>query len=191
VTDRRPLALAVLGCAGGGLLVMLAAGRSWSHTTVMSFGAAQPRQLFVAGHQVAPSLPALGIALLALAGAVIAARGWLRRVVGVLVVFVGALCIGVGVSARGDVSRALQNREHGAQGITVHATANGWWLIAVLGGVLSILAGGATVLRGQAWSAMGSKYDAPAAGARSGPAAPADSDAATWAALDRGEDPTA
>ena len=62
-----------------------------------------------------------------------------------------------------------------------------WWLVA---GVAALLVAGAGVLialRGGGWPAMGSKYDrdrGPTAADR--PADPGD----TWAALDRGEDPT-
>jgi uncharacterized membrane protein (TIGR02234 family) len=141
--------------------------------------------LAVTGHQVAPSIPALALALLTLAAAVLAARGLLRRVVGVIVVFIGAATIGVAVTAPGQVSQALEHREVGAAGLAVHASANGWWVLAVIGGLLATVAGALTVLRGNRWAALGARYDAPTTPKPSDPAADA------WAALDRGEDPTA
>ncbi|HTW21182.1 MAG TPA: Trp biosynthesis-associated membrane protein [Mycobacteriales bacterium] len=186
MTSRRAPAVALLTCAVGGLLVLLSSGRQWAHTVLTNVAGQGRSELSVTGHYVAPALPALGIALLALAAAIIAARGWLRRAVGVVVVLIGAAAIGVALTARGDVAAALERREVGAQGLTVHASANGWWLVAVLGGVLAVAAGALTVFRAGNWSGLGAKYDAPSA------AAPAKDEAAVaWEALDRGEDPTA
>jgi uncharacterized membrane protein (TIGR02234 family) len=183
VTGRRSLAQAIAACAFGGLLVLVASGRVWSRATVTSLG--HPVRLVATGHSVAPALPALGIALIALAGGVLAARGVLRRIVGVVVVFVGAVTIGVAVTAPGDVSTALEHKEVGAQGIAVHGSANGWWVLALAGAVVATLAGAATVARGERWAALGARYENPGA-----PAPVADPAAEAWAALDRGEDPT-
>lgn len=183
---RAALARAVIGCALGGVLVVIAAGRVWSRATVSTPALGGRTHLAVTGHSVAPSLPALGIALIVLAAAVLATRRVLRRIVGVLIVFVSALTIGVAVTARGDVSQALEHKEVGAQGIAVHGSANGWWVLPLLGGIVAVAAGALTVARGERWAAMGTKYDAP-----SPSPVPADPAADAWAALDRGEDPTA
>lgn len=186
MTARRSPAGAVIACGLAGLLVLLASGRQWAHTVLDDVAGQGRTELSVTGHYVAPALPALGIALLALAAAIVAARNWLRRVVGVVVVVVGAAAIGVAVTARGDVSAALERREVGAQGLTVHATSNGWWLLAAFGGLLAVAAGALTVFRAGAWSGLGAKYDAP------NTAVPSKDEASVaWEALDRGEDPTA
>lgn len=181
----RSPAAAVVSCVAGALLVLLASGRQWAHTTLPAAGGGHTA-LSANGHNVAPSLPALGIALLALAGAIIAAKGLMRRIVGVVVVFIAAATVGVAVTARGDVSAALEHREVGVQGLAVHASANGWWLVATVGGLLAVVAGVVTVLRAAQWSALGAKYDAPSA-----PKPAKDPAAVAWDALDRGEDPTA
>ena len=181
---RRSPALAVVGCAAGALLVLLASGRQWAHTTLRA-AAVGGEVLSANGHEVAPALPALGLALLAMAGAILAARRILRQVVGVVVVAIAAATVAVSISARGQVSSALQQREVGAQGIAVHASANGWWLVAGLGGLLAVAAGGWTVVRAREWSGLGARYDAPAA-----PPPARDPAAVAWDALDRGEDPT-
>jgi uncharacterized membrane protein (TIGR02234 family) len=184
MTRRTSPALAVIGCAVGGLLILLTSGREWAHTTVPA-GSGGSGSLSVTGHQVSSSIPAVSYALLAMAVAVLASSGFMRRVVGAFVTLVGVLAVVVALNARGGVSGALADQEHGATGIAVHASANGWWVLVVIGGLLAIGAGVTTLLQSGAWSRMGEKYDAPSS------AAPAkDPGAVTWDALDRGEDPT-
>jgi uncharacterized membrane protein (TIGR02234 family) len=185
MTARRSPVIAVAACALGAFALLLASGRQWAHTTLGGI-AGDRTALSVSGHQVAPSLPALGVALLALAAAILAARGVVRRLVGVVIVFVAAAAVGVAVSAPGDVSSALAHRELGAQGLVVHASANGWWLLAAVGGLLGLVAGVLTVFFSEQWTGMGTKYDAPTA-----PRPAKDPAAVAWDALDRGEDPTA
>jgi uncharacterized membrane protein (TIGR02234 family) len=186
MNGRGSPAAAVVSCAVGGLLILLASGRRWAHVTLTDPTAGGQSHLAVTGHAVAPALPALGIALLALAAAILAAKGMLRRVVGLLIVLVAGAAVGVAVTAPGDVSSALEHHEVGAQGLAVHASANGWWVIAAIGGVLAVVAGLLTVLRADQWSGLGSKYDAPSA-----PKPTKDPAVLAWDALDRGEDPTA
>jgi uncharacterized membrane protein (TIGR02234 family) len=186
VTAIRSPVGAILACAAGGLLLLLASGRQWARATLRNVSGGGTTPLSATGHVVAPSLPALGLALVALAAAILASKRTMRRVVGVVIVFVAAASVGVALSARGDVSSALEHRELGAQGLAVHASANGWWLVALLGGLIAVAAGILTVVRAAQWSSMGAKYDAPTA-----PAAPTkDPAAVAWDALDRGEDPT-
>jgi uncharacterized membrane protein (TIGR02234 family) len=186
MTARRSPAAAVVSCAVGALLVLLASGRQWAHTTLADGTGGVHTALSATGHNVAPSLPALGIALLALSAAILAAKGVMRRIVGVVIVFIAAAVVGVGITARGDVSAALEHREVGVQGLAVHASANGWWLVATVGGVIAVGAGVLTVLRAEQWSGLGAKYDAPSA-----PRPTKDPAVLAWDALDRGEDPTA
>lgn len=184
MTRRSSPLLAVVGCAVGGLLVLLTSGRQWAHTTLAA-NSGGTGSLSVSGHQVSSSIPAVSYALLALAVAILASSGFMRRIVGAMVTLVGSLAVVVAIHARGDVSNALSDQEHGATGIAVHASANGWWVLVVIGGVLAIVAGMATMLRSGAWSGMGEKYDAPTS------APPVrDPGAVAWEALDRGEDPT-
>lgn len=179
----RALAMLVVGA----VLVLLASGRVWSTATVRVPGASAS-QVSVAGHVVEPSLPALGIALLALAAGLIAARGALRRVVGLIIVVVGGTVLGVSIAGRAAVSAALTAHELGDAGIPVHGSANAWWVVAVVGGLLAVLAGADAVARSRGWAAMGSKYEAPESARQT--AAHSDPTQLVWEALDRGEDPT-
>jgi len=185
MTPRRSPAGAVIACAAGGLVVLLASGRQWAAASVSNIAGGGASTLSATGHVVAPALPALAFALLALAAAILASKRLMRRIVGVVIVFIAAATVGVSVAARGDVAGALEHREVGVQGIAVHASANGWWVVATIGGLLAVAAGIMTVMRAEHWSAMGAKYDAPSA-----PAPTKDPATVAWDALDRGEDPT-
>jgi uncharacterized membrane protein (TIGR02234 family) len=184
----RGLLGAIAGLVVGGVLVLVAAGRVWSTARVRVPGAPLS-PVAVTGHAVEPSLSALAIALLALAAAVIAARGRMRRAVGVVILVVAGIAVGVSIAGRSAVSAALTSHEPGGLGVPAHGSANGWWVVAAVGGLCGFLAGLAVVVRGGRWAAMGRKYEAPQG--RSGQDAVAsDPDGSAWDALDRGEDPT-
>ncbi|HEX3898626.1 MAG TPA: Trp biosynthesis-associated membrane protein [Mycobacteriales bacterium] len=178
---------AMFGTAVGGLIVLVASGRVWSRMTVHIPAAAATR-VSVTGHAVEPSLPALGIALLALAAGLVAARGVLRRAVGVVIALVGAIALVVAIQGRGSVSSALTSHEVGGLAIPVHGSANGWWVVAAVGGLVAMAAGVLAAWRSGEWAAMGRKYEAPdTAQPTVAKGDPADT---AWDALDRGEDPT-
>jgi uncharacterized membrane protein (TIGR02234 family) len=179
--------MALAGVALGGILILLAGSRVWATATVDVPGA-PTSTVSVTGRVVEPSLPALGIALLALAVAVIAASGVMRRLVGAVVALLGAAAVGTAVAGRGAVSAALTAHEIGDANIPVHGTANGWWVIAAVGGAIALLVGVVVAARSARWAAMGQKYEAPQP--RTSAPATADPSDRAWAALDRGEDPT-
>jgi uncharacterized membrane protein (TIGR02234 family) len=181
LTGRQGLLGAVLGTAAAGGLLLLAAGRTWGHADVQATGGARV-SVSVTGGDVAPALPALGVALLVLAVAVLAARSWLRRVVGLAVVVVGGAAIAVAATARDDVAAELTRQAFVATEVIPPSTS-GWALVAVFAGALGGLAGALTVFVGARWPTLGSRYDAPAA-------RPRDETVSAWEALDRGDDPT-
>jgi uncharacterized membrane protein (TIGR02234 family) len=185
MTLRRSPAVAVLLCAVGGLLVLLASGRQWGHTAGAA-GTGSTSGLSVSGHEVSGTIPAVAYALLALAVAVLASSGVMRRVVGAFVGLVGITGVEVAIHARGQIGSALADQERGATGVTVHAATNAWWVLVLAGGLLAIVAGAITMLQSGAWSRMSEKYDAPSA-----PKPTKDPGAVAWDTLDRGEDPTA
>jgi uncharacterized membrane protein (TIGR02234 family) len=187
-SGRVGLVKALAGIAVGGLLVLLASGRVWSTAHVVIPGASAVK-LSVTGHAVEPSLPALGIALLALAAGIVAARGRLRAVVAFVVALVGGLCVVVAFVGRSSVSSALRAHELGGAGVPVHGSANGWWVVAALGGLIAFVTGGIAMVRGARWAAMGSKYEVPEA--RREREVAVDPDQAAWEVLDSGGDPTA
>jgi len=145
------------------------------------------------------------LALVALAGvvALIATRGWWRRLIGGVLVLAGAGLVWWSLAGRTAVSaaraRALVTGRHSGVGVddavvpqvTVHPV---WPVLSAACGVLVVLAGLLAVLRGHRWTAMSARYepqrpaDATAAGDEQ--AAELPSSTAMWSALERGDDPT-
>jgi hypothetical protein len=181
---RRPLLASVLGCAVAGALVLLAAGRTWGAATVQANGTAR-QHVSVSGHVVGAALPALGLALLAMAVAMLAATGIVRRVAALLVVFLGGSAIAAAVRARGDVGPALAARVFASRATSVGGSRAQWWLLAACAGGLAVLAGALVVITGGRSGGLGSRYDAPTT--TSSPTVPAVDD---WDAIEQGQDPT-
>jgi uncharacterized membrane protein (TIGR02234 family) len=174
---------ALAAALSGSVLALLAAGRIWgAHTFTAAGGGRQ--HVTVHGHDVAASLPALATAALVLTIGVVAVRSWLRRVVGLLVVVAGGALLGVALTARGDVGAALARQAFASPNVVVAAGHSAWPWVAAVGAALVVAGGAATAVLGHRWPALGRRYDAPAV-------AVADDDDAMWAALDRGDDPTA
>ncbi|HET6817158.1 MAG TPA: Trp biosynthesis-associated membrane protein [Mycobacteriales bacterium] len=179
--------MTVLGTAAvAGLLIVMAAGRRWAAATVAG-ATGSPQHVAVNGHDVAPGLAECGWAVLILAVALIATRDRLRRVAGG-----GMFVAGVGAAVLvatdvGDVHTKLAAKAFAAAVSSVPATPTAWPWLALVGGVAGAAAGAATLLLSRSWPALGRRYDAPDAQQP----VTVDDDAARWAALDRGEDPTA
>ena len=180
---RLPVVAAV--AVAGALVTLLATGQEWASVTVT--GQAH-QHVTVTGRQVSPALPALAIACIALAVAAVAARGLLRRLVGVAGLAAAVAEIVVAQLARHDVGSALAARVFGVSARLLDTVRPHprWWWPTVVGGFASAVAFGAIAVAGGKWPGMGPRYDAPrsAAGAEG-------TDAAAWEALDRGDDPTA
>jgi len=180
---KRPLLLAAVTCAVAGLLLLLSSGRVWGEVTARASGLAR-QHVSVTGHAVAPALPALAIALLALAVAMLASNGLVRRLVGIVVVAVGGATVGVALRARAQVGQALADRLFASSLSSAGGSRPAWWLVALVGGVLAVVAGAAVAVRSARWTGLGARYDAPVPEKEN-----ATGDA--WEALDRGQDPTA
>jgi uncharacterized membrane protein (TIGR02234 family) len=190
---RRELTVTVLIALLGGVAAWAAAGRAWATGTA---GVA-PSTLKVSatGNDLSGAVTALGLTALAGALALIATRRLARRLVGLLLVAVGVGVVVNALGARGasHATRVLGDKA-AAKGFatgSVPAHLASWWLVAAVGGVLVVLAGGAALVRGAAWPGMSSRYEN-AARKDTATARAADSGTAKdlWDALDRGEDPT-
>jgi uncharacterized membrane protein (TIGR02234 family) len=183
----RGLAGAITACAGGGLLLLLAAGRAWGSATLRAATGARVH-VSVTGTAVTPALPALGLALLVLAVAVLATRGLLRRVLGAVAALAGTAAAVLAATSHRGVEQALAGRAFGVARTAVGVGVSPWQVVAVVAAVVAAAGGAATLLHGHRWTSMGRRYEAPAPAPASPD--PAADDASTWAALDRGEDPT-
>ncbi|MFD1147472.1 Trp biosynthesis-associated membrane protein [Saccharothrix hoggarensis] len=149
---RRPLwivvALLLLGAAAlGG-----ASGVTWDASADRS------------GADVLPALTPLALLCLAAIAAVVALSGWVRRVLGVVVLLAGATAAFQAVGTDGPPTG----------------------LGLVFAGAVSVVAAGAVlVVRGSAMPRLGAGYQAPGAAAKT-----ADPERDLWNALERGDDPT-
>lgn len=198
---RRELTTAVLGAVLAGALALIAGGQPWASVTAERRAPLPPVTADLSGAEAAPLVPAAGLVLLAAAVALLAVRGTGRVVVGLLAAAAGGTLAWSGLRAlTGGLDDAGADLP-GLAGATVSGTAAEvsvvWPVLALLAGLVAVVTGGLTVLRGRTWPAMGRRYERP--GAETGPARPAaparprtDEDRAVdaWKALDRGEDPT-
>ncbi|WP_119729863.1 TIGR02234 family membrane protein [Thermomonospora amylolytica] len=187
---RRERAAAVLACAAGAGLVLLAAGREWA--AVRAHGAITPIDRTLTGADLTGAVSALGWAGLAALAALVATRGRVRAAVGALLVLLGA---GAAYTAAAAVRRShvlATAEEHSTLlrlGADLSVTTTWWWAVAAAGGVLMAAAGVLTMVRGHRWPGMSARYDRPGAGRPARRPAP-DDPAGLWKSLDRGEDPT-
>ncbi|MFJ6672642.1 Trp biosynthesis-associated membrane protein [Actinosynnema sp. NPDC091369] len=149
---RRPLWIVVA-------LLLLAAVALWG-ASAMSWDASADRR----GGDVAPALTPLALLCLAAIAAVVALSGWVRRVLGVVVLLAGAAAAFQGVDVDGPV------------------TARG---LVLLGAAPAVAAGVLLVVRGSAMPRLGGGYQTPGAAKRT-----ADPERELWNALERGDDPT-
>lgn len=146
-----------------------------------------------------PVAGALALVVLACWGVLLVTRGRVRRLVAVLGV-VAALGVVVSVLIGfGSVPDAVA-QAYGAAGYAdqAYATAGyadvevsrtGWYWVAAVASVLSVVATGLAVAGAPSWPEMSRRYDAPV-----DTPTPADADATPlelWRALDEGRDPTA
>ena len=187
--DRITAAVGVLGTAAGGGLALFAAGRVWASATATPV-AGTVQHLHATGRQAESGLAACAVACLALAVALLASSGWLRRLVALSAVMAAAATIATAVTAHNRVSSTVATRAFGVQASSVHPHVNAWWLVAVVGGVLALVSAGFGLTGPARPRTLGSRYDAPQpAETRQRPQATGPD--AAWDDLDSGRDPTA
>ena len=192
-SSMRGKVVAALSSALGAGLILMSVGQEWAHGTVN-----EPIQVVIhaTGTQLSGVPDALGLAGLAGAVALFAARRIGRYVVGLVLLGAGVGVVVVVAGKLGHLHAALLT-DAAAQslgGSTAQVTGTGnsaWPYLTVLGGVLVALAGVYTLVSGGSWTGLSSRYDAPGAAAGSADAVPAEPTARElWDALGRGADPT-
>ncbi|HKA69690.1 MAG TPA: Trp biosynthesis-associated membrane protein [Actinomycetes bacterium] len=195
---RRVLATAVLACAAGAGLVLLAAGQPWA--SAVTSGVAGPVAVTATGAEIVPLVP--GLAVLALAGSValLATRRTGRRLVGAILAVAGAGIVAAtiaGFAAPDPALREAAGVATGRIGAAVSDVAGtGWPWLALAGGLVVLAVGLAAAVAGPRWSVMSSRYERgaepAAAGGQDAAAAATDPSAGsdTWIAQDKGIDPT-
>ncbi len=216
---RREFALVLLlGAAGAGLLV-LALRQPWARAIFTAPRPLPAQDFSVTGQALIPLASALALAALACLAAVIATRAVARRACGALLAVLGAgaaVATTTGVRASAVLSAARASASAGALGGSTtsgnspgnathaiviagssgHAVMVGapWRAVAVLGAVMIILAGLATVWRGPRWPVMSARFDRAGqqqAGQQQASRSRKRADSATmWESLSRDIDPT-
>lgn len=147
----------------GALALWGASGLTWVTESVQRPGAAATA-VDRSGADVVPELVPLAVLCAAAVAAVVALSGWVRRVLGGIVLVTGLGAVWFALAAPGGpVPKGL----------------------VVLGALLVVAAGVLLLVRGQAMPRLGGSYQTPAAAKRS-----TDPDKDLWRALERGDDPT-
>ncbi|GAB2986505.1 Trp biosynthesis-associated membrane protein [Saccharothrix stipae] len=149
---RRPLWIVVALLLLGAVALWGAAGLTWDPSADRS------------GADVVPALTPLALLCLAAIAAAVALSGWVRRVLGGVVLLAGAAVAFQGVDAEGPTT---------GRGLVLVAAA------------LVVCAGLLLVVRGSAMPRLGGGYQTPGAAKRT-----ADPERELWNALERGDDPT-
>ncbi|WP_158220912.1 Trp biosynthesis-associated membrane protein [Kineosporia sp. R_H_3] len=191
----------------GGLLAILAGGRTWlSVTPVGATVSAVNGAIPVSGREAAPAGSALGLVALAGAVALLTSGLLVRYVVAVLLALCGAGLVAVPMSARADgfagaaadaVARATGARITDGGGFTASTTV--WPSVCAAAGLLVLAGAVVALLRARTWAGPSRRYEVPAVAGTAAPAGAAGAGAATardraydaWDALSEGGDPTA
>jgi uncharacterized membrane protein (TIGR02234 family) len=183
--DRRSYVRALAALAGGGGLALAAAQATWVTSPAAGVGFSTS----FTGSDLAPAVVACALVSIAGAVAVIATRGLVRRLLGVLLAVVSmVLVVGparVLADPSGAARQSLARVAVGAADAAGPATTAWWWCaLAAVGGAAVFVGSVSTLLHGRSWPVMAARYEAPAGGR--GTATTPDA----WAQLDRGQDPT-
>ncbi|MFD9933716.1 TIGR02234 family membrane protein [Streptomyces massasporeus] len=190
---RLSLAVALLSGALGAAVALLATRQQWSQGTATVAGGAFP--LTAKGSDVTGVPAALAIVGLAALVAVFAVRRAGRLVVAALLALSGVGIVTAALLGASD-SSALDEQAAQASGdtsATVDALSHtAWPYVAVVGGVLILVAGLLALRYGRLWPAMSGRYERGTTPQprRKAPAVDPDRPEDLWKALDRGEDPT-
>jgi hypothetical protein len=169
MSGGRQLGTSVLACLAGAGLALWAVTRVWSVRITERPGLSSLRDS-TTGAAEQPWVVGLAVVALAGAGALLATRGVVRRVLGVLLIVIGVAVAAGMISARAGLDR----------GSVV------WPVLGVIGGAIIALGGLIAARSGHRWPAMSARYERNTAPVT---AEPADT-RATWDALDHGVDPT-
>jgi uncharacterized membrane protein (TIGR02234 family) len=212
-TPARQFALALVACAAGAGLIILALRPAWAHAVFTAPHPLPAQDISVSGQQLVPLASALALAALACLAAVIATRSLARRVAGVVLAALGAWAAAaavVPIRASAVLAAARAQAASGAPGgSTTSGTSSGgtahvliiagaaghaamtgtpWRAAAVCGGIVIVLTGLATAWRGPRWPVMSARFERERT--RTTPRRASTDSATMWESLTRDLDPT-
>lgn len=186
---RRTFGPVVLLGLVAGVLTALAGNKPAAQADAASSAAVSSG--FVSYDAHLPVVTALGLVVLACWGVVLVTRGRVRRAVAVLGTVASAGALAAVLAGWSQVPDQL--REELAQvGVSDPAISHtGWFWLAALGALGSLVSSALAVVLTPSWPEMGSRYDAPGAAAPAPVQAPEDQTSLDlWKAMDEGRDPT-
>lgn len=207
---RSSKAVAALLVVLGGLLAILAGGRTWlSVTPVGATVSAVNGAIPVSGREAAPAGSALGLVALAGAVALLTSGLVVRYVVAALLALCGAGLVLVPMSSGADgfdgaaadaVARVTGARITSGGGFAASTTA--WPTVCAAAGLLVLAGAVVALLRARTWAGPSRRYEVPVVTGTAATAAPAGAPGAgaatardraydAWDALSDGTDPTA
>lgn len=207
VSAARMKLPAILVSVGGAGLALLSWSQTWIEVQLTDAAASSTGEMIsVPGSIASPALAALGLAGLALVGALAIAGPAIRLVLGVLeVVLGGCVLLAAGLSV-GDPVGAVSPAVTDATGVSgsgptaelvAAAVPTAWPVAAFVGGVLLVAAGVLVLATGTRWPASSRRYRAARlVGAEEAVSAAGRGRAASdraiddWDELSRGDDPT-
>jgi uncharacterized membrane protein (TIGR02234 family) len=189
--SRREYAAALALGAAGALLVLLSVRQGWARVVTRPPQPLPATSVRVSGQDLVPLAGALGVAALAGLAAVIATRGFARRLTGLLLALFGAVVVAAvtrpltasGVAAAAHMAGGPVTGSATAGGapaggapagagpaLTGHVTMLGfpWRPLTVVGALAVAAAGLAVAWRGGRWPVMSARYDRPGTGRGAG-----------------------
>ena len=179
----------VLGLLAAGAAALFAVTRAWASATVRIPGMPTD-QVSVSGVDAAPILAGLAVVIVAAALGAVAAGGWLRQAIGLLIAALAgfaalrALMLNAGGAPLGRAVRDSPAYIGGVNGLPSADGAAWPWVASVAFAIAAVL-GLIVAIRGRAWPRMSARYE------REAPAAAEPTDEADlWRAQDEGQDPT-
>jgi uncharacterized membrane protein (TIGR02234 family) len=185
---RTALRLGAVGTVLGYLLAQLGAVVTWARATYET-DLRGPITVTGSGNDVAPGAVWTAVTALAAVGAAFALRGRWRRVMGVVIGFLGLATAGFGV--RGLFHDPVNDlKPAGVLDAGARAGIVGTGPLLMLAGGLVLIAAGVLLVAKSTAGGVSARHDRAAAPARMGPVA-ADPDLQMWRDLDEHRDPTA
>jgi uncharacterized membrane protein (TIGR02234 family) len=177
VTPRREYAVTLTVLAASGMVALIIAGQPWA--TIASPSPLGTQTLKASGTELTGAVRGVGLLSLAAVLAILATKGWPRRIIGMCLAVAGVLASLHLLQVSRDLTDIVTAwAEVGTTGVTVRATPAIWVAVVACLGVAA--AGVLTAGRGHRWPELLAKHER-----RSETRA---EDA--WDVLDRGEDPT-
>ena len=179
------LSKTVLGLLAAGALALFAVTRAWASATVRTPGL-PTNEVSVSGVDAAPILAGIAVVVVAAALGVVAAGGWLRQLIGLLIAALAgfaalrALTLNAGGPA---LRRALTDSPAYIGGANPSVQGGIWPWVAALAFAIACALGVAVLIRGRTWPRMSTRYERDVQ-----PDTTDESD--LWRAQDQGQDPT-